>query len=379
MQAIENPRPKSKLRKLIVIGGSVALVVLAGLMVQDWHQLWVISSAPDNVPIVAMLFLVPFFTWLGIKQSNANDRLIEKLEQDPKLAKTHHRKVEPWRPGWARELHVWPYLVRIEFLAAVIVTVILFVWSITLNAPLEEPANPNLTMNPSKAPWYFLGLQEMLVYFDPWIAGVVMPSLIMVGLMVFPYVDSNPLGNGYYTIKQRRLAVWMFGAGFLQWVLLIVIGTFIRGPGWIWFWPGQTWDHNAVVFDKNVDLHDMIATSRFGKALFLGFLADTPWKWIFGALVVGGFFIVGGLFFHWLMLRGGMDRIDRNLPWWKRLQLWATTPDEFEKKLLARTSLLQYLTFQFFAITVLLAMPVKLILRLALTIKYVWVTPWFNI
>ena len=69
MQAIENPRPKSKLRKLIVIGGSVALIVLAGLMVQDWHQLWVISSAPDNVPIVAMLFLVPFFTWLGIKQS----------------------------------------------------------------------------------------------------------------------------------------------------------------------------------------------------------------------------------------------------------------------------------------------------------------------
>ena len=125
-----------------------------------------------------------------------------------------------------------------------------------LNAPLEEPANPNLTMNPSKAPWYFLGLQEMLVYFDPWIAGVVMPSIIMIGLMVFPYVDSNPLGNGYYTLKQRRFAVGMFAWGFLMWILLIVIGTFIRGPGWIWFWPGQTWDHNAVVFDKNVDLHD---------------------------------------------------------------------------------------------------------------------------
>ena len=155
-----------------------------------------------------MLFLVPFFTWLGVRQAMANDRLIDELEADPKLAKTHHRKVEPWRPGWARELHVWPYLVRIEFLAAVIVTVILFVWSITLNAPLEEPANPNLTMNPSKAPWYFLGLQEMLVYFDPWIAGVVMPSLMMVGLMVFPYVDSNPLGNGYYTFKQRTIRDW---------------------------------------------------------------------------------------------------------------------------------------------------------------------------
>ena len=81
------------------------------------------------------------------------------------------------------------------------------VWSITLNAPLEEPANPNHTMNPSKAPWYFVGLQEMLVYFDPWFAGVVLPTLIVVGLMVFPYVDTNPLGVGYYTIRQRAVAL----------------------------------------------------------------------------------------------------------------------------------------------------------------------------
>ncbi|HEX8137675.1 MAG TPA: hypothetical protein VF544_08805 [Pyrinomonadaceae bacterium] len=355
------------------------VAVYAIFFVQDWHQLWKITSAPDNVPIVAMLFLVPFFTWYGIKQARANDRLIERLEGEPQLAKTHHRKVEPWRPGWARELHVWPYLVRIEFLAAVIVTVVLFIWSITLNAPLEEPANPNLTMNPSKAPWYFLGLQEMLVYFDPWIAGVVMPSIIMVGLMTFPYVDSNPLGNGYYTIKQRRGALLMYGWGWLMWILLIFIGTFIRGPGWIWFWPGQTWDHNAVVFDKNIDLHDWIATSRVGKLLGLGFLSVNPFKMIFGALVVGAFYILGGLFFHWLLTRGGFDRFDRGLSWWKRLKLWATTKDEFEQKILARTSLLQYLTFQFFAVSVLLALPIKLLLRLAFNIKYVWVTPWFNI
>jgi hypothetical protein len=357
--------------RLITLVVVVLLAVLAIFFVQDWHQLWTISSAPDNVPIVAMLFLVPFFTWLGIKQSRANDRLIEQLEEDPKLAKTHHRKAEPWRPGWAREIHVWPYLVRIEFLAAVIVTVILYVWSITLNAPLEEPANPNLTMNPSKAPWYFLGLQEMLVYFDPWIAGVVMPSIIMIGLMVFPYVDSNPLGNGYYTLKQRRFAVGMFAWGFLMWILLIVIGTFIRGPGWIWFWPGQTWDHNAVVFDKNVDLHDWIATSRIGKALHLGFLSTHPFKFIFGLLVVSGFYVLGALFFHWLMT------VDFKKLSLRPLRLFPQDP--FEQKLLARTSLLQYVTFQFFAVSVLLAMPVKLLLRLALTIKYVWVTPWFNI
>src|SRR5437899_11129902 len=231
----------------------------------DIHQLWTIISTPDNVPIVLLMIVVPFFTWYGMRQAMANDRLITQLEADPAMAKTHHRKIQPFKPGWAKEVHVWPFLLRIEFLAAIIVTIILIVWSIALNAPLEEPSNPTLTMNPSKAPWYFLGLQEMLVYFDPWIAGVVMPSLIIVGLMVIPYIDANPLGSGYYTYKQRKFAIWTFIFGFLMWIMLIFIGTFVRGPGWIWFWPGQTWDHNAVVFDKNIDLHDWIATSRVGK------------------------------------------------------------------------------------------------------------------
>lgn len=364
---------RGKIAILIVL----VLITVAAFFVEDWHQLWTIASLPDNVPIVAMIPLVIFFSWLGLRQAAASDRLVEELEADPQLAKTHHRKALPWRPGWARELHVWPYLVRIEFLAAVIVTVILFVWSIKLNAPLEEPANPNLTMNPSKAPWYFLGLQEMLVYFDPWIAGVVMPSLMMIGLMVFPYVDSNPLGNGYYTFKQRRFALGMFGVGWVTWLTLIFIGTFIRGPGWVWFWPGQRWDHNVVVNDRNVDLHDWVATSRLGRAIGLGFLSANPWKFIFGAIVVGTFFLLCGLFLHWLMKRGGFDF--GKITSLKYIKQWATVDGEFEKKLLARTSILQYMTFQFFAITVLFAMPAKLILRLAMNIKYVWVTPWFNI
>ena len=235
----------------------------------DWRQLWNIVSAPDNVPIVgdsiALLLHLP-----GLEAGKANDDLIVQLEGDAALAKTHHRKSWPWRPGWAKELHVWPYLLRIEFLAAIIVTVILMIWSITLNAPLEEPANPNLTMNPSKAPWYFLGLQEMLVYFDPWIAGVVMPTLIIVGLMVFPYVDSNPLGNGYYTWKQRKFAIGTFLFGFIiLWIPLIIIGTFIRGPGWIWFWPGQTWDHNRLIYEVNIDLPDIFGiTSNLAKCHF---------------------------------------------------------------------------------------------------------------
>jgi hypothetical protein len=310
----------------------------------DWGQLWSVAAAPDNIPIVAMLFLVPFFTWMGFRQARANDKLVDQLEADPKLAKTHHRKTWPWNSNWARDLHVWPYLLRIEFLAVIIVTVILFVWSITLNAPLEEPSNPNLTMNPAKAPWYFLGLQEMLVYFDPWIAGVVMPSLIVVGLMAFPFVDSNPLGVGYYTWKQRRVAIGSFLFGFFMWIALIIIGTFIRGPSWIWFWPGQTWDHNKVIYEVNQDLPDIFHIS------------GQPWKAIFGFVVVGLFYLVAGLVIHIIV------------NWTK-----------FEKKIFERTSTLQYLTFQFFAITILASMPVKLILRLGFRIKYVLVTPWFNI
>ena len=84
------------------------------------------------------------------------------------------------------KLHVWPYLVRLEFLCAIVTIVALAVWSMVIDAPLEEAANPTKTPNPSKAPWYFLGLQDILVYFDPWFAGVVAPVLIIVGLMLIP-------------------------------------------------------------------------------------------------------------------------------------------------------------------------------------------------
>jgi len=310
----------------------------------DWVQLWEITTLPDNVPIVLLILVIPFYTWYGLRQAFANDRLIDRLEADPEMAKTHHRKTQPWKPGWAREVQVWPYLLRMEFLVAIIVTFILMVWSITLDAPLEEPANPSLTMNPAKAPWYFLGLQEMLVYFDPWMAGVVLPTLILVGLMVIPYMDTNPLGNGYYTYKQRKFAIWAFFFGFIVlWLSMVVIGTFIRGPGWIWFWPGQTWDHNKLIFEANRDLPDMFGiTSMLGKSLF-------------GAAVVGLFAVVTALGVH-------------------KLFTW----NAFNRKIYKRMSVMQYLVTQFFMVTMMLV-TAEMVARLLFRIKCVWVTPWFNI
>ncbi len=310
----------------------------------DWHQLWEVISAPDNVPIVALLFLVPFYIWYGFRQGMANDRLIAQLEADPQLAKTHHRKTYPWKPGWLKEVHTWPYLMRMEFLAAIIVTVILMVWSITLNAPLEELSNPNLTMNPAKAPWYFLGLQEMLVYFDPWLAGVVFPTLIIGGLIVIPYIDANPLGSGYYTLKQRKFAIGAFCLGFIiLWLLMVFIGTFLRGPGWVLFPLGRTWDPTYQPYAVNRDLPDIFhITSMSGKT-------------IFGTFVVGAYFVVAGFGIHSLVTRKG-----------------------FNRKIYERMSLIQYLTMQVFLI-LMLALPIKILIRLAFNIHYVWITPWFNI
>lgn len=154
------------------------------------------------------------------------------------------------------KVDVWPHLVSREFLAALLSTIVLFVWSMAMQAPLEGIANLNVTPNPSKAPWYFVGLQELLVYFDPWIAGVALPTLIIVGLMAIPYVDVNPKGVGRYPTMDRRGALWVpterpfavsvFMLGVVMWFALIFIGYYCRGPNWEWYWPWEAWSHRRV-------------------------------------------------------------------------------------------------------------------------------------
>jgi hypothetical protein len=330
----------------------------------DWHQIWEIVSAPDNVPIVALLFFVPFYLWYALKQGIENDRLIAILESDAQAAKSRYRKTQPWDPSWDREVYTWPYLMRMELLVAIIVTVLLMVWSLTLNAPLEEPSNPNVTMNPAKAPWYFLGLQEMLVYFDPWIAGVVMPTLIIVGLMVVPYIDANPLGNGYYTYKQRQFSIWTFLIGFVGlWIAMIFIGTFIRGPGWMWFSLGNTWDAQAVQYtvNKNLDQVPPFSFLHIDGSWVAHLPGVTPTyapilaRIIFGIFPIAAYFIVAAFLVHWICMR-----------------------TEFSRKIYQRMSLVQLVTMYVFLV-LMLSLPIKILLRLLFNIKYVWVTPWFSV
>jgi quinol-cytochrome oxidoreductase complex cytochrome b subunit len=146
----------------------------------------------------------------------------------------------PYEPT-EEKLETWPHLVKREYIAAAACLLFILVWSMLMNAPLESIANPNVTTNPSKAPWYFVGLQELLVYFDPWIAGVLLPGVIIVGLMAIPYIDPSPKGVGYYAWKERAFANTMFLLGIAMWFILIFIGYFCRGPNYFWYWPWESW------------------------------------------------------------------------------------------------------------------------------------------
>ena len=214
-----------------------------------------IIAKPDNVPIVALIFLVIFFTWYSMRQAVLNDRRMAAGD-------------EPIEKQESCRVWVWPDLVYTELIALILCSGVLVVWSILLEAPIEQPANPANTPNPSKAPWYFLGLQEMLVYFDPWLAGVVLPSLIVVGLMAIPYIDTNPKGNGYYTFSERKTEITIFLFGFVVlWSSLIVLGTFLRGPNWNFFGPFEYWDIHKLEPLTNVQLSEYIWVRGLGRPL----------------------------------------------------------------------------------------------------------------
>lgn len=229
-----------------------------------------IITKPDNVPIVGLIFLLIFFTWYSVRQGVLNDR--RQASGHPPEEKDESDRV------W-----VWPDLVYTELISLILCSVVLILWSIFLKAPLEQPANAAVTPNPSKAPWYFLGLQEMLVYYDPWLAGVVLPSLIIVGLMAIPYIDKNPKGNGYYTFAERKAEITIFLFGFVVlWASLIVLGTFLRGPNWNFFGPFEFWDVHKLVPLTNVNLSEYIWV--------VGLRQGLPTNWfvreIFGILLV---------------------------------------------------------------------------------------------
>jgi quinol-cytochrome oxidoreductase complex cytochrome b subunit len=139
------------------------------------------------------------------------------------------------------KVSTWPHLLAIEFVALLVVLGLLVVFSVFQDAPLLELANPNQQPNPSKAPWYFLGLQELLSYFDPQIAGVLIPGLGMAGLAMIPYLDRNKSTRP----SERKFAIMMFTFFVVSAAILTILGSFYRGPGFNFTFPWR----DGIFFD----------------------------------------------------------------------------------------------------------------------------------
>jgi hypothetical protein len=309
---------------------------VSGWAMTDANFQAIITKA-DNVPIVMLIFSVGFCTWLAMRKAVVNDERMAKGE--PPVEKTRDGKIL-----------VWPDLVYTELIAMVVCTFILVVWAVFLKAPLEQPASSSQIPNPSKAPWYFLGLQEMLVYFDPWMAGVVLPTMIIIGLMALPFIDYNQRGNGYFTFVERKFAISTFLFGFVVlWVTLIVLGTFLRGPNWNFFGPFEFWDPHKTVPLNNVNLSDYFWLTWLGQAL-----QDRGWL---GRELPGILLVLGYLFV---------------LP-----PLLAKT---VMRKFFVKMGFMRYMLLMTL-ILFMASLPIKMVLRWSINLKYIVFIPeyFFNI
>jgi len=302
-----------------------------------------IVAKPDNVPITIMLISVMICIWLAFRRAALNDtRVSQGL---PLLEEDKDDKVL-----------VWPDLVYTELICLVLATAGLTIWAIISKAPLEQPANPGYAPNPAKAPWYFLGLQEMLVYFDPWMAGVVYPGLIIMGLCAMPFIDTNPKGNGYYTVKERPFALVTFLFGFLiLWVVLIFFGTFLRGPNWEFFGPYEFWDTHKASALNNVNVSDAFWIFLRKTALPNRDTNPLPFlpHWLVREWI--GFLMVGG----YLMILPALLR--------------ATVL----KKLYEQMGSIRYSVMVILLLFMAL-MPIKMVLRWTFNLKYFIYLPEFN-
>ena len=222
---------------IVTLYNDVRFFLLGGTMVGENALLRFYVLHCIGLPLVAGIFMIVHF-WRIRKDGFSGPSIAPGVQEDKK--------------------DVWPNLIYNEWIATIFTLSLLIVWSILVNAPLEELANPNRTPNPAKAPWYFVGLQELLVYFDPWIAGVMIPGIIIFGLIAIPYMDPNPQGVGIWTFKQRKFAITVYSIGIALWFILIFIGLWTRGPNWAWYWPWESWDIHKPPPGKTINLSNWL-------------------------------------------------------------------------------------------------------------------------
>ncbi len=199
------------------------------------------------LPVAAVL-LISFHVWRvrkdGLSGAVKIDRPVEEVGGVfPASTKTYGLMALSKRPSASveardpnDEVFAWPHLLYLELLVTLGVVVALHVVSLLFMAPLDAIADPTRTPNPAKAPWYFLGLQE-LVHYSAFVGGVLVPALAVLALVVLPYLDRHPHGAGRWFAPERRMANAIFTSLAIVAVVLTIIGTFFRGPNWAWVWP----------------------------------------------------------------------------------------------------------------------------------------------
>ncbi len=220
----------------------------------------------------------------------------------------------------------YPNLLFRELLATLACLLVLAWLGLLIQAPLDVPADPDFTPNPAKAPWYFLGIQEMLVYFDPWLAGVVIPLLIVAALILIPILDADPSGAGTYGFRRRIWSTLPFTVGLLLLVTFTVMAAWFRGSNWDWYWPWQEW---SMARPARPDFRSL------------------P-NWL-GLPLIGAYYL-GGLTLPFAL-------------WRERFRKWGR---------------LRYSVY-FFLLLTMVAVIIKVLLRFALNVRYVVQTTWLNI
>jgi len=246
----------------------------------------------------------------------------DQLPQEP--IKNGTEEVNPNEPE--ARLPVYPGFVFKELLAALACLLVLAWLGLMIKAPLGVPADPEFTPNPAKAPWYFLGIQELLVYFDPWLAGVAIPLLITAGLVLIPLLDSDPRGEGHYAFRRRILATLPFTAGLLLLAVLTAMAAWFRGSNWDWYWPWQSWAMAKPARPNFHSLPNLLGWSLIGIYYFLG------------------------MYLPMTLRRSRFAK-------WGRIRC----------------------SVYFFLVLTMVGVIIKVLLRLLMNVRYIVQTPWFNI
>jgi len=275
---------------------------------------------PDALALVLLLLLVGAAVAVGLVAARRRDRdAVRPPEAEPMVT-------------------TWPHLLRRELIASLAALLAVTWWAILLEVPLGPTADPAVTPLAAKAPWFFVGVQEMLQYFDAWLAGAVLPLIMIVGLCALPYLDLNPEGNGRYTLRSRPVALAVVAGLLVMWLLPMVVGLLFRGEHWLLqpVWQPPALDA-PLPPPQPLSLADRIGLGG-ATAQLLG-----------GTACVGPYLAVALL--------------------WPRLR---------RVRGVARMGWVRYMVAGGLLATV-LGVAVKVVLVATLDIRYLWVNPWFRI